>query len=286
MNKLVKVILGVIIVLIVLVLVVALTLPFTISPIVKTAAATLGPQVLGVPVSVGKVSLNPFAGRMIISRLSVGNPQGYSDNPAFAANTVDIDLKMTSLLGDVIVVEKILVEAPLISYETRDGVSNFDTVQANAKKSSDDDKAPRPADAPSAEIKAGKKVIIELFTLNSARVSYVSALTLGKSVTLPLPSVTVKDIGKDSGGTPAADAAAQIVNAVAGGLGQAVTAAASQTAGALQDALKGSDSSAKGATNILHGVAQGMSGAAKGATNAAAKATDSLKKFFKSSVVK
>ncbi|MBU4199956.1 MAG: AsmA family protein [Verrucomicrobia bacterium] len=276
MKKLSKVILGVIVLLVVLALVIVLTLPLTINPLVKTAAATLGPQVLGVPVAVGDVALNPFSGRMIISRLSVGNPPGYAERPACAVDKVDVDLDLSSLLSDVIVIEQIRIEAPAISYESKDGVSNFDTIQANARKSSAEAKTRQPAGQESADRKPGKKVIIELFTLNGAQVAYSSGMTFGKAVTLPLPPVTVRDIGKNSGGASAADAAAQIINAIAGGLGQAMTAAASQSTGALNDAFKGS-----GATNTLQGLSKGMSGAAKGATDAASEAAQGLKKFFK-----
>ena len=47
-----------------------------------------------------------------------------------------------SLLGgDTIVVKKIQVDAPNIAYESKDGVSNFDTIMANAKKSETEDQA-------------------------------------------------------------------------------------------------------------------------------------------------
>ncbi len=306
MKKFFRVLVGVIVVLVGLVLVVVLTLPLTINPLVKSAASTLGPKVLGVPVAVGKVALNPFAGRLIISQLSVGNPKGYSERAMFAVDKVDVDLKMTSLLGDVIEVEKIQVDAPAISYETRDGAANFDALQANAQKSADESKAPPAAEAKSAEQqptekKPGKKVIIELFALNDAKVAYSSGLTLGKSVTLPLPSITLRDIGKESGGASFMEATTKIVNAIVGGLGQAATAAAGQAgdllkgaAGTASDAAQGAADTAAGAaksagaalknsgvTNALQGMSKGMSGAARGVTNAAAEAAKNLKKMFK-----
>jgi len=285
MKRLVKVILGVVVVLVVLALTVVLTLPLTIDPIVKTAASTVGPKVLGVPVSVEKVSLNPFAGRLIISRLVVGNPQGYSDKPAFAADKVDVDLKMTSLLGDVIVIEKIQVDAPAISYEAKDGASNFDAIQANAKKSSEADSNQPPAEIKDAENKPDKKLIIELFALNSAQVSYSSDMTFGNVVTLLLPPVTVRDIGQDSGGVSPAEAVTHIVNAITAGLGQSVTAAAGQASDALKGLFKDSgETTGQGAADTASGAAKGVkdtaSEAAKGVSDAAADAAKELKKLF------
>ena len=298
MKKLVKVLVGIVVVLVVLVLALVLTLPFTIGPIVKTAAAVGGPKALGVPVSVGDVKLSPLAGSLVISQVKVGNPKGYSDKNAFAVDKVEVGLNLKSLLSDTIVVKKIQIDAPAITFESKDGQSNFDALLSNAKKSSETEKAKKPE-----EKKAGKKVIIEEFTLNSGKVSYASGLTLGKALTIPLPSLTVRDIGKASGGTTAVDALTEVINGILNGLTQAVTGAA----GAAGDLLKGLGGSAsgvaKGATEALKGAAGGATDALKGATggatdaaseavkaaenaaksagDAAKKTTDKLKKLFK-----
>ncbi|MDX9866659.1 MAG: AsmA family protein [Kiritimatiellia bacterium] len=293
MKKLMKLLIGLVIVLAVLVLALVLTLPMTIGPIVKTAASVGGPKALGVPVSVGDVKLNPLAGNLTVSQVKVGNPQGYSAKDAFAVEKIEVGLNMRSLLSDTIVVRKIQIDAPAIAFESKDGKSNFDAMMANAKKSSEEEKAK----APAGEKKPGKKVIIEEFTLNSGQVAFASGLTLGKAVTLPLPSVTVRDIGKGSGGASAAEALTQIMNGVLSGLSKAVSGAAGAAGdllkgagGAASDALKGAGDAAKGATDALKGAASGATGtaddavkaaenAAKSAADAAKATTDKLKKL-------
>ena len=287
MKKLVKVLVGIVVVLVVLVLALVLTLPFTIGPIVKTAAAVGGPKALGVPVSVGDVKLSPLAGSLVISQVKVGNPKGYSGKNAFAVDKVEVGLSLKSLLSDTIVVKKIQIDAPAITFESKDGQSNFDALLSNAKKSSEAEKAKKPEAK-----KAGKKVIIEEFTLNSGKVSYASGLTMGKALTIPLPSLTVRDIGKASGGTTAVDALTEVINGILNGLTQAVTGAA----GAAGDLLKGlggsASGAAKGATDALKGATGGATdaasdavkaaeNAAKSAADAAKKTTDKLKKLFK-----
>ena len=268
MKKLMKILIGIVIVVLVLVLALVLTLPFTIGPIVKTAASVGGPKALGVPVSVGDVKLSPLAGSLVISQVKVGNPKGYSDKNAFAVDKVEVGLSLKSLLSDTVVVKKIQIDAPAITFESKDGQSNFDAMMANAKKASEEEKA-----KPDKEKKPGKKVIIEEFTLNSGKVSYASGLTLGKALNIPLPSVTVRDIGKASGGTTAVDALTEVINGILNGLTQAVTGAA----GAAGDLLKGlggsASGAAKGATEALKGAAGGVTDAAKGATDALKGAT-------------
>jgi len=265
MKKLFKLLVGLVIIVLVLLVAAVLTLPLTIGPIVKTAASVGGPKVLGVPVSVGDVKLSPLAGNLVISHVQVGNPKGYSDKNAFSVDKVEVGLNLKSLLSDTIVVRKIQIVAPSITFESKDGQSNFDAMLSNAKKSSEAEKAKKPE-----EKKAGKKVIIEEFTLNSGKVSYASGLTLGKAMTLPLPSVTVRDIGKASGGTTAIDALTEVINGILNGLTQAVTGAA----GAAGDLLKGLGDSASGA---VKGASEALKGAASSATDAAKGATDALK---------
>jgi hypothetical protein len=287
MKKLVKILVGLVVVVVVLVLAVVLTLPLTIGPIVKTAASVGGPKALGVPVSVGDVKLSPLAGNLTISQVKIGNPEGYSKADAFAVEKVEVGLNLSSLMSDTIVVKKIQIDAPAIAFESKDGLSNFDAMLANAKKSSEEEKAKKPE-----EKKAGKKVVIEEFSLNNAKVSYASGLTMGKALTIALPSVTVRDIGKASGGTSFVDALTEIINGILGGVTQAATGAV----GAAGDLLKGLGGSAtdaaKGATDALKGATGGATDAAtsaakaaedaaKGAADAAKDAAKSLKKLFK-----
>lgn len=276
MKKLVKLLVGVVVVVVVLLLGAILTLPLTIGPIVKTAASVGGPKVLGVPVSVGDVKLRPLAGDLIISKVKVGNPQGYSDKDAFAVENIEIGLKMSSLMGDTLVIRKIQIDAPAISFESKDGKSNFDAMMANAKQAEAAEKK-EPG-----EKKEGKKVVIEEFTLNNARVSFASGLTMGKALTIPVPSVTVRDIGKGSGGASAAEAVTEVLNAIMAGLSQAATG----SVGAVGDLLKGAGGAAggaaKGATEALKGVTGGAQDAAASAVSAAEDAAKSAADAAKS----
>lgn len=283
MKKLVKILVGIVIALVALLLVVVLTLPLTIGPIVKAAASVGGPKVLGVPVSVGNVALSPFAGTLTISQVKIGNPKGYAEkNDAFAVEKVNVVLSIRSLMSDTILVKKIEIDAPAISFESKESRSNFDTILANAKKTSAEEKAKTPR-----EKKAGKKVVIEIFTLNGAKVSCTAAWTFGKPITIPLPLVTVKDIGKSSGGATPVEAVTQVMNEIVSGLSKAVMVLAEQTGDVLKGALKGAGDVTKGATDALQGatgatnVTKSATDALQGAADGATDAAKRLKKLFK-----
>ncbi len=269
MKKALKIIVGIVVVLLILVLGAILSLPVTIGPLVKSAAAAGGPKVLGVEVSIGDVKLRPIAGQLIISELKIGNPEGYSDKQAFSVKTVDIDLRtMTILRGDTIHIEKILIEAPEISFETKDGVSNFDTMLAKAQIAEKTEESKETKETPDKKTK--KKVIIDEFILNGSKVSYASAITFNKPVTVPLPPVTVRDIGKASGGASMIEALNQVIASILGGLKEAITKLATGSV----DALKGVSKSATDALgNVTKGGTEAVGDITKGATDAAGNLT-------------
>jgi hypothetical protein len=269
MKKPVKIVVSVVVGLVVVLLAVVLTLPLTIGPLVKTAASVGGPAALGVPVSVGDVTLNALGGNLTISQVKVGNPKGYSTQEAFAVEKVEIVLSIASLMSDTIIVKKIRIDAPAILYESKEGKSNFDAMLASAKKKSEEDKTKSPS-----EKKAGKKVVIEEFTLNGAKLSYASPVTFGKPVTLPVPALALKDIGKSSGGTTFADALTEVIDGMLTG----VTKAVSDLAGSVSDLSKGATT---GVTNAAKGATDAVGEATKGVTDAAKGATDSVRKLFK-----
>lgn len=273
MKEVVKILVGVFVVLLILLLGAILTLPMTIGPLVKSAAATFGPKALGVDVSIGDVKLQPLAGQLTISDIKIGNPKGYSSKDAFAVKTIEIKLKTGSLIkGDVIEIKKILIDAPEISYETKDGLSNFDTMLARAKAAEKSEDAKDPKE--SSGKKSKKKVIIDEFILTGSKVSYASALTFNKPITLPLPPVKVTDIGKESGGASMIEALNQVFGSIVGGLKEMITQLATGSA----DALKGAG---KAATDALGNVAksgtEAVGALGKGASEAAGAAEDAVK---------
>ncbi len=276
MKKLGKILGGIVIVLIALVLVAALTLPLYIGPAVKAAAKVGGPAALGVSVSVGDVKLRPLLGVLTLTQVKVGNPEGYSKGEAFTVEKVEIGLNTASLFSDTIRVKKVEINAPAIGFESMDGKSNFDKMLSNAKKNAAAQNAKKPD-----EKRTSKKLVIEEFTLNGARVSFTSAVTFGKPVTLPLPPLTLRDIGKAAGGASAADALAEIINGIVGGLTKALSDLAGSAGDLMKGSLKGAANATQGAEDALKGSLEGAEGAAKGATDAAKDTANSLKKLFK-----
>jgi hypothetical protein len=243
---------------VILVLIVGLML--FLGQIIKTGIQTAGPKVAGVPMSVEKVRVNLLTGVVHIKELVIGNPEGFNTPSAMELGEFKVDIAMGSLFTDTIVIKEILINAPQITYEKSLKSSNLSTLQANLAPEESAEPAPDKTTASEKKKGAAKKVIIEDFQLNGAKVNMTITALGGKKLTLPLPNIQLKDIGKESGGANPAEVISEVFSSISTAVVDAVSAG-----GAIAgDALKG---------------AAGAAGdAAKSATDAAKGAADSIKK--------
>lgn len=242
------------------ILALVVTLMLFLGQIIRAGVATVGPKLAGVPIRLEKVVVNPFSGMVRIKGLVIGNPEGFNTPSAMELNDFKLNIKMSSLFSKAVVIEQILIDAPQITYEKSLKSSNLSTLQANLAPK---DAAPKTETVPAkepAEKKAAKKVIIEDFQLNGAKVNVTITALGGKKMTLPLPDIKMKDIGKDSGGASPAEVISETFDSIT----KAVVEAASSVGDAAGKALKDAGGAA--------------SDAAKGATDAAKGAVDSVKK--------
>jgi hypothetical protein len=109
--------------------------------------------------------------------------------------------------------------------------------------------------------------VIEDFQFNNAQVHATITALGGKKVTLPLPSIQMQDIGKDTGGANIKEVVSEVFGAVSDAIVKAI-ASSGDLAG---DALKG-------AGDLTGDTLKGAGDAVKGTTDAAKGAADSLKK--------
>ena len=162
-----------------------------------SAATQTSVQVTGVDIQLADASA-------ALSGLSVGNPEGFSGN-AIELGGFSVKLDASSLTSDTIVVKDITVDGARINILQQTGGNNLQKLLANLR-------AMVPEEAPESEA-AGKKVIIDQFTLNGASAS-VSIPELNETREVSLPSIVVRDIGRESNGATAAQVAEQILRPV------------------------------------------------------------------------
>ena len=103
-----------------------------VSPVVKKAVEVYGPEVLGAEVKMEDVDVGFVRGVAKIDGLVVANPEGYKEPIAIQAETLKISLQMRSVFSDTVVINDILLDSPVISYEKHKGVNNLVQLQKNA----------------------------------------------------------------------------------------------------------------------------------------------------------
>lgn len=168
--------------------------------LVKMAVEEFGPEMTQATVKVSRVEISATDGQGALSGLFLGNPKGFKSDYALKAGTVEIELEPASLAKDVIVIRKILIDAPQIGYEKAGDITNFDAIQRNIEKylGAKSDKSEKSKQG------SGKKMIIDSFVIRNAKVNYNGMLEL------TLPDIELRNVGKKTGGATSA----QVVKAV------------------------------------------------------------------------
>lgn len=192
------------------------TLNNPIGKLVKLAVNEFGPRLMQADVHVGRVNIATSKGTGTLSGLFIGNPKGFKSDYALKAGIVDVGIDTATLAKKVVVIHKILIDAPSIIYEKGKHGSNFDAIQHNVEQYLGGSK--QKAKAP--EKNAGKKLIIDSFVIRNAKVNY------GGTVDLNLPDIKLRNIGRKSGGaTPG-----QVTKAIIGELNAKIMVALAKTA--------------------------------------------------------
>jgi len=250
---------------IVLLLLVVVLLVFT-SQVVKHSINTVGPVVMGVPVSVESAHVFPLRGIVKLKNLVVGNPEGFKTASLFDMTELSIRYKPLSIFTDTIIVNEILVNAPKVTYESTLSGSNVGALEKSmgGKKEKDKEKP--------AEKEPGKKVIIERFLLTGGQVNLSLPGMMGTALPIPLPTIELKDIGKEKEGASLTDALGDIFGAIFAAVGNVVMASGKligDGAKLVGDGVVAAGGAvADGASAVGRGVADGASAVGRGVAGA------------------
>lgn len=228
---------------------------FFLGPIVTKAVNTVGPRITGTKVELASASISALTGGGTLKGLSVGNPAGWTSDKAITIGEVRASIQPASLLGSHILINEVFVDGPEFVFEQRLlGGNNIAAllkqIQANTGGGS-----AAPA-ANTGEAKAGEplKFAIKSFRIQNARMVLSMA---GQTLAVPLPPLTITDLGVAEGGITAGQVAEQVLKRVLAQLGVAATEAARKVGGALLDGgaegAKSAREAAKGALNKLLG---------------------------------
>lgn len=196
------------------------------NPIVEKGIEEAGPRMLKAPVTVGSVRLSPFTGNGTITGLVVGNPEGFKTPHALKLDRVHVDVSLSSLWTDNILIRQIRIDSPEITYELGQGGSNLARLQKNIEEftgaAAEDGKLVEEGEPAPAEGEEAKMRIDEL-VITDGKI-HLAATALEGEATIPLPEIRMQEVGEDDDGRPLTlgETLTRVFSEVSTGVGEAV----------------------------------------------------------------
>ena len=117
----------------------ALVVSFSIDGMVKSELEDTTSRMMNTSVEVDDVSISLLDGSGTISGITIHNPEGFSDRPAVQLQQIYIKLKVTSLLADTVIANKVEVQSPELYFEQKASGNNFDALTSNMEGTSSSD---------------------------------------------------------------------------------------------------------------------------------------------------
>ncbi len=222
---------------------------FFLGSIVKAGVTTVGPRLTGTKVELASATVSPFSGTGTLSGFVVGNPAGWQSDRAFSLGKVYLDLEPRSLLSDTIVITEVTIDEPQFFYETKIVSSNIKELLDHIEKAIGGGQATSPSEG------SQKKIILKKFVLQNGQVTLGAGTA---ALTVPMPALTLTDLGVKEGGLTPDQLAAAIMRKVLGNVVNAALSAAGQigisSGGLSKDALsEAAKKAGEGLKNLFGG---------------------------------
>ena len=181
---------------------------FSINSIVEESVARFGPEVTGTPVVLEESALTPWTGAGSLKGLSIGNPESFGSENAFSLGEIAVDVELSSLSEEVILINSIAIIDPEVLYLNNGETDNLRALLANITDRVGGGEAQ--AETEAEESGTAKKIIIDEFIFSGANISASHALLGDQRLSIDLPDLQLTGIGRESGGATLKQAGEQI----------------------------------------------------------------------------
>src|SRR6266852_9079489 len=240
----------------VLLIVVALVvISSSLSSIIKAGVEAVGPKITGTTVKLDAMDLSLFSGQGRLKGLVVGNPPSFQAEIAFKLADAKVKVDLKTALSDKLIIEEILIDGPEITYEGGPSGSNISKIQEHVAAFGKSVGTKGAGESQSQKRDpTQKKVQINHFIVKNGQVSLSASMLKGKGLTVRLPDLHLRDIGKESGGVMVQQAAAEVLMAINKSVVQSVAGSGKLLEKAAEEAAKGLGSEAGKAVEGIKGL--------------------------------
>ena len=179
----------------------------SLNTLVKKAVETVGPTITKTHVSLASANLSPFSGSGQLSGFVIANPEGFEGPYALKLGSIAVSIDKSTLLKETIVVNSIVIRNPAVALIGTPFGNNLGKLLQNIKSGSSSKSKEE-----SSSSGTSKKFIVKEVVISGAKVD-VAASALDQKIqqTLPIPDITLRNIGSNGSGVSARDLAIQIM---------------------------------------------------------------------------
>ena len=193
-----KVALVLALVLVVLPLLILAGASLALDPLIESKVPARMSEALGVPVTLNEADAT-LGGDLELKQLAVANPEGFEDPRALRVGRISAEAKPLSLLSDVVKVETLRIERPLLTIE-------FDGLRSNIQGLIDN--------LPPRDREKGKRFRIGRLTIEGATVRFASEQLPGGTKTVTLPTLEMTNVGTAEGAASMGQVAGEVLQAL------------------------------------------------------------------------
>jgi uncharacterized protein involved in outer membrane biogenesis len=197
-------------------------LTFFLGSIVTAGVNKFGPTLTKTKVVLAGARISPLTGDGTIHGLVIGNPPGWQSDRAIFLGEAHLSMAPFSLLGDHVVINDILIDQPEFIYETKIFSSNLQDLLKNIRAYAGP--APETAAIATAKSRQPRRFEVKRIRLQNGKVTIGLGST---SFNVPLPPLTLTDLGTKEGGLTGGQLAEAIMQKI---LGQVLVTAADAAA--------------------------------------------------------
>ena len=159
-------------------------------------------------VSLAQVKLNLKEGVGVLNNYQQGNPLGFQTKYAFRFDQAELDIDVSSILDDVVIIERVFINHANILYEFNDGKTNFVELKKNLdknlkKKNSDKENKPigeQDKISSQSQTQQSKKIIIRSFEMINTEVEAAMPFASSQTLSVQLPNIKLNNIGAKENG--------------------------------------------------------------------------------------
>lgn len=250
MKKKILIAVGVLAILgVVALLVVAMNL----GSIVKAGVETVGPKLTKTTLTLDKASFSIFGGRAELGGLVVGNPTGFKTDSSIKVGEIALQVKPSSVASSTVEIDEITIKAPVITYEQALTGNNISKLLANVNESTTELMGAKKEDKAAPKDPASEKRFrVKRVHVEGATVKLSATLLGGNALPIPLPPITIENIGMTGDGVTAGELTSEVLKQVLSGVTKVVTESLTKGGGALKDAAGGAvDKASEGLKNLF-----------------------------------